>query len=161
MNITLAKILKPGMTVIKIDSGHVVLLQCGATYKLESSPSPEFGFFLLLAGTRDGAVVRWWLDMEKIGNIELTRTSEQTLAGIPLPITKGSRLTEDQKDNLICGYLVGGKFKCLKCYTDGTPKPIPVVPRNILPYSQSCGCGLQIFNLWQLRKGGPRNLFNF
>ncbi len=112
----------------------------------------------------DGAIS---VDSQRAGRIKLTYVAEEgdpTLDGIPLPITGGNQLTDWQKNHLVCGHLVGGKFLCERCTLSKSlvyPAAIAVYPINIIPYSQVCHeCGLVVFSIWQSRKGGPLSLFD-
>lgn len=122
--------------------------------------------YYVVAETRIGSITSWWEQMDRDGKIKLVRIAEATdptLDGIPLPITAASQLSEHQRNKLVCGYLVQGKFLCSKCtLTKGLtyPNAIAVYPVNILPYSQICSeCKLVVFNIWRSASGGPLSLF--
>lgn len=159
-------VIRPGFTLIDIDNGSKHPLPSGEERALEHADGVHPLAYYVLAGTRLGAIQRFWEEKQRDGTIRLTYIAEEgdpTLDGIPLPITNRNQLTEYQMTHLVCGHLVKGKFLCNRCTLEANlvyPDAIALYPINIIPYSQVCSkCGLVVFNIWQARKGGPLSLF--
>lgn len=168
MKLNAVDVLK-SLALIHLDSGAPSTVGPGC-YHLETAERTFGGrtrSYYKLAGTDLGAIEPYWDDKEADGTIRVTRIAEAddpTLDGIPLPIRSGNQLTTWQKEHLICGRIIGGKFVCERCALNHGlvyPNAIAVYPVNILPYSQDCKeCGIWIFIIWQSKKGGPLALFS-
>src|SRR5262249_18047988 len=148
MRVDRARVLKPGVKLIDIDTGDVQPeLKVGSVVALETLARQHPLPYYVRKGTRYGAISRYWEEAERAGRLAIARVPEDgdlTFDGIPLPITAETRLSEHQRHHPVCGYLVKGKFLCTRCTLKNPlvhPEAIAVYPCNIMPYSQSCrGC---------------------
>ena len=163
MLIKTVTVLKPDVRVINIDTGKPKALVVGRDYPVESVSKGRA--YYVLAGTRQGAINRFWEDAERGGKVRLTyarEASDASIDAVALPITSKDQLTAEQYRTMVIGKLVKGKFRCNRCAAEATlsyPEAINVYPINVLPYSQRCGaCGLQIVAIWKSARGGWLNL---
>lgn len=150
--------------VMDIDTGKTQDLEPYASYDVEHVTHKDRDY-LVLKGTRIGAVTTFWEQHDETGKIKLVpvpmHVEPKTWHGVTLPIT--SRTQVEDKLNLVIFHGVKGKMLCNKCslkHSLTTPNAVAFYLTNILPYSQDCHqCGTLFVNCWQSKAGGPLILF--